>query len=132
MDAAHDVALEPQIPVHPEEALKTAERLREEIQTTSKVLHQHVEDLREHLKGRLKEYRDPLGVHEWIDKRPLTGCGLALLAGIGCGVFRSVPSSTRLISKEALGLSTGVLRGVGLTCGNTIGAMIASRFLGRS
>jgi hypothetical protein len=105
MDAAHYV--EP--PPAPDEALKTAESLRDEIQATSRQLHEHVEELRDHLDHRLESIRNPLGLRDRIAEYPLVSCGLALVAGVAVGAGRGSRVSRVLARRVGSTLGTTVV-----------------------
>jgi hypothetical protein len=121
MDATHNVV--PEQPPAPlpasEEVVKTAESLREEIEATSRLLHDHVDELKERVQHRIDSLRNPLGLHDRLVERPLAACGVAFLAGITVGVLRG-----------NRGLH-GAARRVGSSVGSSFASQLASRLLER-
>jgi ElaB/YqjD/DUF883 family membrane-anchored ribosome-binding protein len=121
MDATHDVGPEsPHTPLPAsEEEGKTAESLREEIEATSRILHDHVDELKERVQHRIDSLRNPLGLHDRLVERPLAACGVAFLAGMAVGVLRG-----------NRGLH-GAARRVGSSLGSSFASQLASRLLDR-
>ncbi|MFN4894734.1 MAG: hypothetical protein ACK5GN_04495 [Pseudomonadota bacterium] len=115
MDAAHDVEHNP--PPAPGEVLKTAESLREEIEATSRLLHDHVDQLREQLQHRLESFRNPLGLRKRVVEHAFGACGVAFGAGVLLGLLRGVKGAE--------------IRRVGSNLGGAITGQVVSRVLDR-
>lgn len=118
MDAAYDVGRE--ISPGQGEKLQTAESLRDEIEATSRLLHEHIDELRERLQHRIDSLRNPLGLHDRVAQHPFAACGIALVAGATVGFLRSAEGAPREVARR-----------VGARVGDTIAGQIASRVFGR-
>jgi hypothetical protein len=118
MDAAYDVGRE--IPPGQGEKLQTAESLRDEIEATSRILHEHIDELRERLQHRIDSLRNPLGLHDRVVQHPFTACGIALVAGATVGFLRSAEGAPREVARR-----------FGARVGDTIAGQVASRFFDR-
>ena len=119
MDAAYDVKNREVSPA-PAKVLETAESLREEIEATGRVLHEHIDELRERLQQRLDSLRNPFGVHDHVTRYPFAACGMALVAGVTLGLLQN-----------SGGASLRIAQRFGAHARDTIAGQVASRFLSR-
>lgn len=120
MDATSNVvADELPCPVVPDGNEKTAAALRDEVERTSAVLHEHVDELRERMQTRVESLRNPFGVHDFIESKPLAACGIALFAGALLGLMKGRPG---------FGATT---KQIGASVGSTLAQQATSRILNR-
>lgn len=116
MDATHDaVGQEPSTAAG--DVLETAERLREEIRVTGQVLHDHVDELRQHLNHRVESLRNPFGLRESVEQRPLVACSVAFAAGVVISGLRNRP------------VPTAIVRHFGGVLGSSLVGQVAARML---
>ena len=84
MDATGNLESEP--PPAPGEVLRRTEELRHEIEATSRLLHEHIAELGDHLRGniehRVEALSNPFGLRDRFEQHPLSSCALALALGV--------------------------------------------------
>jgi hypothetical protein len=95
MDAAGNVGSD--LPPVPGEVLKKTEELRVEIEATSKLLHDHISELGDHLRDkielRVRALANPFGLRDRFEQYPFSACVVALALGAALARSRQLRPS---------------------------------------
>ena len=105
---------------------QSAASVRHEIYSTLDDLHARVEELQKYIHSRFGSIDDPIHIREKIVERPMRACGIALVAGVVCGVMRA-HRLPLIVARNALTLSSDIARGVSATFGSRIASDLVSR-----
>lgn len=108
---------------------QSAAAVRQEIYATLAELHSRVEELQGYVHSRFGSIDDPLHVRERIAAQPIRACGLALVAGVVCGVLR-VHKLPWNFARRVLYISGGVVRGAGATLGSKLASDLVGQAIG--
>jgi hypothetical protein len=108
---------------------RSAAAVRQQIYSTLDDLHRRVAELQGYIDFRFGTIKDPLHVRERVAAQPIRACGIALVAGVVCGMLRA-HRLPRVFARQALLVSGGVVRGAGATLGSTLVSDLLIRALG--